>query len=175
MVEIDGVCRNPRTFCIPKDQEKNQSVQCCNGLTEYNGFCRDLSSGIAYWINTRSLGLEVMYKDIIIKGKKRDEKRDKYIIKNQHKICPEGWRIPTKEEFEKIATVKEELGINSSNRYITLTAKKLYINQNGRFKSYKETKTEINDYYYEYRDYAFNYWHDLYVRCVRDYLPETQQ
>ncbi|MCL2097588.1 MAG: fibrobacter succinogenes major paralogous domain-containing protein [Bacteroidales bacterium] len=131
--------------CIKKDQRKSQ-FECCTGLTEYDGFCRDFSGGMAaYWVK-HDLGVEVMYKDITVTGKDVKNKKNA--------LCPVGWRLPTSAEFKKMDKVK---GFNiNQNRYITFDSR-----AKGRYIQ----RSSSGSYYYYYK---VQVGEDYRVRCVKD-------
>jgi len=103
------VLLNQMSVCAKKDQKATENfMSCCEGLTKVNGVCRDCS-GSAYWVS--DLGIEVMAKDIKV------ERRD--VTEDKCKACPEGWRMPTKAEFERMLTQRAELNFSGKTRYIT--------------------------------------------------------
>jgi hypothetical protein len=90
-------------FCIKKDQPAYSS-NCCAGLTEVKGICRDLSRGVVYWTKD-DLGIEVMAQAIVVSAED--------FVRKGGAVCPTGWRKPTEREDNAIWERKDYYGVNS--------------------------------------------------------------
>jgi hypothetical protein len=160
--------------CVKKDEKITASyMKCCEGLTEVNGICVDMQGNSIYWFKEET-GVEIYNKDIYIQGTE--------IIKNPDAVCPAGWRLPTKEEFERILTVKDQLKIVTGYLYTTYP-QTVSVNGHtyttvwewgnvGGFKEYgiykdgKKYKAKKGEpYSVSFHDLAK---YTVYARCVRD-------
>jgi uncharacterized protein (TIGR02145 family) len=180
LILVDGICKDPNEDCMKKDEKIIVPFKCCEGLTLIDSVCRDLSSGSAYWLKDKT-GMEVMYdRDV---STSRDA-----LIKNPDAVCPAGWRLPTKEEFERILTVKDQLkNLRLADDYYVTSPETvsdkghtyIYVWQYGRYryssKKYKSLSyygldkrcIYTNDKKYKKKDIDM-LDHQIFVRCVRD-------
>jgi len=158
--------------CVKKDQKNIGSfIKCCEGLKNVNGVCRDFSSGIAYWVKS-DLGIEVRLSDI--------ETKKGEVVESTCKTCPDGWRMPTKAEFERMLTLKAELNFENHS-YLTSDFRVEIVYD-------KESKSTIHYYnYYVWSTSGFSlkplyylsypkkgnnpppyYYSGYYIKCVKD-------
>ena len=168
LVNVDGICKDPN-ICIAKDQKITSNLlKCCEGLINVSGVCRDHS-----WIKNY-LGIEVNKNDV--------EVRQGTIVEAKCKTCPEGWRLPTKAEFEKMLTLS----------HLDLKKKGMYLTSDFIINAVYDKKSKSTIHYYKYYvwdtsgfslktiyhqsypkkgnippPYYYN-CSDIYVRCVRD-------
>ena len=168
LVNVDGVCKDPN-ICIAKDQKITSNLlKCCEGLTNVSGVCRE-----NIWIKNY-LGIEANKNDV--------EVRQGTIVETKCKTCPEGWRLPTKAEFEKMLTLShfdlKKKGMYLTSDFIidavydkksksTIHYYKYYVWDTSGFslktiyhQSYPKKGNTPPPYYYDFKD--------LYVRCVKD-------
>ena len=112
--------------CIKTDQKiTSKYIKCCEGLVNIDGVCRD-----QIWLKNY-LGIEANTNDLKV--------REGTVLDGKCSTCPEGWRLPTKAEFEKMLTIKEALNLVKGRMYLT---------------SDFVTKTHKSTIYYEY--YVWN-------------------
>ena len=165
--EITSELMQQLVVCIKKD--KKAVVKCCEGLINVDGVCRD-----RIWLKDY-LGIEVNANDL--------EVRQGTILEGKCETCPEGWRLPTKAELEKMLTAKGALSLRTTRMYLT---------SDFTIKTYYDARSRptSRDYYYyvwdasnfsQKRIYDQSYSKkgkasspyyygvkDLYVRCVKD-------
>jgi hypothetical protein len=177
----DGITKELMTQllgCTGKDKQLPSGFgECCEGLVNVNGVCRDVSGNITYWIDKSRLGFEVMYKPIIVKA-------EDVVLKNGN-VCPSGWRMPTETELVRMVEIKEELG-NFLSPMITsdFTMDKRMYNKKKYdiyhyYKGWKDGKysgvskfclfTVSYDKKYDKKKEKKKYdYGEFYVKCVRD-------
>jgi hypothetical protein len=161
--------------CSTKDKKITPLVgKCCTGLTLVDGVCRDVSSNVTYWIDKSRLGFEMMYEPVIAKAED--------IVLNSDRVCPAGWRMPTKTEMERMIAIKEELGNFDTHTYVTsdFSISDYYDNhKNGTvfynywcWDNYKNNIMEFPLLTIEYKkgkEISRKYYSEsLFVKCVRD-------
>jgi hypothetical protein len=159
-----------RLRCVGKD--KPGFMDCCEGLKNVNGICRD-TSGAAYWVDKSTCGVEVWapyYRHST--------------WKNASSVCPEGWRLPKVKEMGCLVSSarlrepgiwitdsqnEDEKELDKGWKLVTTNAVYLVVEENSMYESDSPLhKREYRLPHYKVRE---EMWFDPpggWVRCVKN-------
>jgi hypothetical protein len=158
--------------CIKKDMQiQGNYVNCCEGLVNVNGVCRDLS-GAAYWIDKSTCGVDFQVKYYNV-GKMEWNKASA--------VCTSGWRLPSVKEMKCI--LQQKIPINIEGNWITnslhdethMNGKRKYtiewyvdyVNSNGSVGKYLLKRIYYKGNGKVESEYEYKMGDGYYIRCVR--------